>query len=220
MYLRAWWTVNVGFLVLDWLIKIFNLYVNAVRPHIIGIPAPWENNKLRFNAAIISIYGTLKVVVGGPWKQAYREKPEIGWDSCRTCGFLPGPSTGRAGNTTWWYPVHDQGVSQVQWCQMVTVARKMLRIEQLGTSWHSKLWFRGTPQSSPTTCWSKPCVSRPEDSLRTIYLGTNGNVLKTLHGCVSSPGLRTALNIISSLMTSEAGSLLAKFISFSSWSHT
>lgn len=63
MYLRAGWTVNVGFLVLDWLIKIFNLYVNAARPPIIRIPAPRENNKLKFNAAIISIYGTLQAGV-------------------------------------------------------------------------------------------------------------------------------------------------------------
>lgn len=34
------------------------------------------------------------------------------WHSFRTCGLLPGDSTGKAGNTTWWYPVHDQGVGQ------------------------------------------------------------------------------------------------------------
>lgn len=152
MYLRAWWTVNVGFLVLDWLIKIFNLYVNAARPHIVSIPALWENNKLKFNAAIISIYGTLKVVGGGPWKQAYREKPGRGWDSCRTHRFLPGASTDIAGTDTWWYPVQSQRVSQVRWCQLMTVTRKMIQIKQLGTCWYPKLWFKGTPQSSPTTC--------------------------------------------------------------------
>lgn len=40
------------------------MYVNAARPHIIRVPAPRENNKLKFNAAIISIYGTLKAAAG------------------------------------------------------------------------------------------------------------------------------------------------------------
>jgi len=39
------------------------LYVNAARPPIIHIPAPRKNNKLKLNATIISIYGTLKARV-------------------------------------------------------------------------------------------------------------------------------------------------------------
>lgn len=85
------------------------MYVNAVKPHIIGIPAPSENNKLKFNAAIISIYGTLKVVGGGPWKLAHREKTEVGVAFLQDPWAFPrGPHWQR-----WWYPAHDQRVSQV-----------------------------------------------------------------------------------------------------------
>ena len=110
MYLRAWWTVTVGSLVLDWLIKIFNLYVNAARPPIIHIPAPRENNKLKLNATIISIYGTLKARValgsrhGRKWlgmgKDAPSEMPGLlpegqhwlnwSYHTMRSCSHLRG----------------------------------------------------------------------------------------------------------------------------------
>lgn len=60
----------------------------------IHIPAPGENNKLKFNAAIISIYGTLKAVAAlrrrcGGRRLGLGEDAPSGMP-----GLLPGASVG------------------------------------------------------------------------------------------------------------------------------
>lgn len=58
MYLKGWWSVAVWFLLPAWLIKTFNLYVNATWGLISSAHLHLEkNNKLKFNVAIMRVYG-------------------------------------------------------------------------------------------------------------------------------------------------------------------